>query len=48
LTYRRIIPVMPANAGIHDLPLLQQSKSWIPAFAGHDVVQRQWVNLFVG
>ena len=27
-------PVMPAHAGIHDLPSLQQRKSWIPAFAG--------------
>jgi hypothetical protein len=27
-------PVMPAQAGIHDLPSLQQRKSWIPACAG--------------
>jgi addiction module HigA family antidote len=27
-------PVMPAHAGIHDLPSLQQRKSWKPAFAG--------------
>ena len=26
--------VMPAQAGIHDLPSLQQRKSWIPACAG--------------
>jgi hypothetical protein len=25
---------MPAQAGIHDLPSLQQRKSWIPACAG--------------
>jgi hypothetical protein len=25
---------LPAKAGIHDLPLLQQRKSWMPAFAG--------------
>jgi len=25
---------MPANAGIHDFPLSQQGKSWIPALAG--------------
>jgi hypothetical protein len=40
-------PVMPAKAGIHDLSLLQQRKSWMPAFAGmadgagHDT----WINL---
>jgi hypothetical protein len=34
-THRRCAhPVMPAKAGIHDLPSLQQRKSWIPAFAG--------------
>jgi len=27
-------PVMPANAGSHDLSSSQQSKSWLPAFAG--------------
>jgi hypothetical protein len=29
-----VASVMPAQAGIHDLPLLRQRKSWIPAFAG--------------
>ncbi len=27
-------PVMPAQADIHDLPSLQQRKSWTPACAG--------------
>jgi hypothetical protein len=40
---------MPAKAGIHDLPSLQQSKSWIPAFSGMaGLTQRGWVNLYVG
>jgi hypothetical protein len=48
-------PDMPAHAGIHDLPSLQQRKSWIPAFAGMTVVAArasmvravgisQWIN----
>jgi hypothetical protein len=27
-------PVMPAQAGIHDLPACKQTKSWMPAFSG--------------
>jgi hypothetical protein len=34
------------GADIHDLPLLQQRKSWMPAFAGMTAVQRQCVNPF--
>jgi hypothetical protein len=35
LTVRTIVAsVMPAQPGIHDLPLLRQRNSWIPAFAG--------------
>jgi hypothetical protein len=42
-------PVMPAKAGIHDLPSCKQSKSWIPAFSGMaGLTQRGWVNLYVG
>jgi hypothetical protein len=37
--------VMPAQAGIHDLLLSLQRKSWIPAFAGMTRdAQRRWVN----
>jgi hypothetical protein len=40
---------MPAKAGIHDLPSLQQSTLWIPAFSGMaGLTQRGWVNLYVG
>jgi hypothetical protein len=29
-------PVVPAQAGIHDLPSLQQKKSWMPGLRRHD------------
>jgi hypothetical protein len=47
LTHRRFAhPVMPAKAGIHDLPSSQQRKSWIPAFAGMTRwAKRRWINL---
>jgi len=31
---RLVLPVMPANAGIHDFLWRDKGKSWIPAFAG--------------
>jgi hypothetical protein len=38
---------MPAKAGIHDFLCYDESKSWIPAFAGMTKwAQRRWVNLF--
>jgi hypothetical protein len=37
--------VMPAQAGIHDLSLSLQRKSWIPACAGMTWGYGRWVNL---
>jgi len=38
-------PVMPVQAGIHDLLCCNECKSWIPACAGMTGGRRRWANL---
>ena len=37
---------MSAQAGIHDLLLLDEGKSWMPACAGMTWTQRRWMDLY--